>query len=97
MRVAALQPVRGQSGCRQWQNQAAGEFFRPFYGDFWVLALPENYRWVLAGEPSRQYRWVLSSPPPMAPAHCEATLARAEVLGYARSAFRLTPQRQALP
>ena len=37
--------------------------FRPFYGDFWVLALPEDYRWVLVGEPSRQYGWVLSRTP----------------------------------
>ena len=72
-------------------------FFRPFYGGYQVLALPDDYRWVLVGEPSRQYGWVLSRTPQMAPTDYAAALARAEVLGYARSAFRLTPQNQPLP
>ena len=72
-------------------------FFRPFYGDYQVLALPDDYRWVLVGEPSRQYGWVLSRTPQMAPADYEAALARADALGYPRSTFRLTPQRQPLP
>ncbi len=62
-----------------------------------MLALPDDYRWVLMGEPSRQYGWVLSRTPQMAPADYEAALARAEVLGYPRSAFTLTPQNQPLP
>lgn len=38
-------------------------YFRPFYGDYWVLALPEDYRWVLVGEPTRRYGWVLLRTP----------------------------------
>lgn len=72
-------------------------FFRPFYGDYWVLALPDDYRWVLVGEPSRQYGWVLSRTPSLPAADLAAALDRAQALGYAREAFRLTPQRQPLP
>ena len=72
-------------------------FFRPFYGDYWVLALPDDYRWVLVGAPSRQYGWVLSRTPQLAPADLEAALGRAEALGFARAAFKLTPQTQPLP
>lgn len=71
-------------------------FFRPFYGDYWILALAEDYRWVLVGEPTRRYGWVLSRSPQIAPADLEAALARAQALGYERSAFTLTPQRQPL-
>ena len=71
-------------------------FFRPFYGDYWVLALPDDYRWVLVGEPRRQLGWVLSRTPDIAPADLEAALARAEALGYSRSAFRPTPQTRSL-
>ena len=71
-------------------------FFRPFYGDYWVLALDPEYRWVLVGEPSRRYGWVLSRTPTLPPADQEAAMARAEALGYQRSAFRLTPQTQPL-
>ena len=71
-------------------------FFRPFYGDYWVLALGPDYRWALVGEPGRQYGWVLSRTPQMAPADLEAALARAETLGYPRTAFKATPQTRPL-
>ena len=71
-------------------------FFRPFYGDYWVLALGPDYRWALVGEPGRQYGWVLSRTPQMVPADLEAALARAETLGYTRAAFKATPQTQPL-
>lgn len=67
-------------------------FFRPFYGDYWVLALGPDYRWALVGEPRRQYGWVLSRTPTMTAAELDAALARAEALGYARSDFKPTPQ-----
>jgi len=67
-------------------------FFRPFYGDYWVLALDADYRWALVGEPGRRYGWVLSRTPRMAAADLETALARAESLGYARTSFQLTPQ-----
>ncbi|HEX5804691.1 MAG TPA: lipocalin family protein [Azospira sp.] len=67
-------------------------FFRPFYGDYWVLALDPDYRWVLVGEPRRQYGWILSRTPALDPAVLKALLDRAEALGYARDAFRPSPQ-----
>ena len=72
-------------------------FFRPFYGDYWVLALPADYRWVLVGEPTRRYGWILSRTPQMLPADLQAAMAQAQALGYERSAFKLTPQTQAMP
>jgi apolipoprotein D and lipocalin family protein len=71
-------------------------FFRPFYGDYWVLALAPDYRWALVGEPSRRFGWVLSRTPQIAPADLEAALARAETLGFARAAFKASPQTQPL-
>ena len=35
-------------------------FFRPFYGDYWVLMLDKNYEYVVVGTPSREYLWILS-------------------------------------
>jgi len=35
-------------------------FFRPFYGDYQILILDENYQYVVIGEPSRKYFWILS-------------------------------------
>lgn len=72
-------------------------FFRPFYGDYWVLALPDDYRWALVGEPSRKFGWVLARKPQLAAVDLAAALARAEALGYDPTAFKLTPQTQPLP
>ena len=35
-------------------------FFWPFYGDYWVLMLADDYRYVVVGEPKREYLWILS-------------------------------------
>lgn len=35
-------------------------FFRPFYGDYWIIDLDENYSYALVGSPSREYLWILS-------------------------------------
>lgn len=35
-------------------------FFRPFYGDYWILMLGNNYEYALIGEPSREYLWILA-------------------------------------
>ena len=35
-------------------------FFRPFYGDYWVLILDKNYDYVVVGIPNREYLWILA-------------------------------------
>lgn len=35
-------------------------FFRPFYGDYWILDLDENYKYAIVGTPSKEYLWILS-------------------------------------
>jgi apolipoprotein D and lipocalin family protein len=35
-------------------------FFWPFYGNYWILDIGENYEYALIGEPSRKYLWILS-------------------------------------
>ncbi len=71
-------------------------FFRPFYGNYWVLALGNNYDWVLVGEPKRQFGWILSRKPVLDEASMNAALARAEQLGYSRSQFAASPQTKPL-
>src|SRR5206468_5129636 len=35
-------------------------FFRPFYGDYWILDHADDYSWSIVGEPSGRYLWILS-------------------------------------
>ena len=71
-------------------------FFRPFFGDYWILAIDPDYKWVLVGEPRRKYGWILSRMPQLDERSLQFALDKASTLGYARAAFQLTPQTQAL-
>jgi apolipoprotein D and lipocalin family protein len=62
-------------------------FFRPFYGDYWVLALDPDYQWVLVGEPARENGWVLSRAKKLDDATYNAILDTAAALGYDKARF----------
>lgn len=36
------------------------QFFWPFKGDYYIIALDTNYQWAMIGEPARKYFWILS-------------------------------------
>ena len=71
-------------------------FFRPFYGDYWILELDPDYRWVLVGEPGRRYAWILARETTLDEATLEWLLARAAALGFDRQAFVRTPHTGAM-
>jgi apolipoprotein D and lipocalin family protein len=66
-------------------------FFRPFYGNYWVLALDPDYKWVLVGEPKRTFGWVLARDNQLDDATLSKVLDRAVSLGYERNAFKPSP------
>ena len=35
-------------------------FFWPFYGDYWIIKLDDNYGYSVVGTPSRKFLWILS-------------------------------------
>ena len=67
-------------------------FFWPFYDDYWVLALDDDYTEVLVGTPNREYGWILARRPDLPEARIQALLNRAEELGFDSAAFRRMPQ-----
>ncbi len=69
-------------------------FFQPFYGDYWILALDPDYRWVLVGEPGRDYAWILARTPQLDAVTLEGLLTHAASLGFDRQAFQMTPHTQ---
>lgn len=66
-------------------------FFRPFYGDYWVIGLDPGYRWAVVGSPDRDSLWVLSRATPMAEADFQAALAVARREGFDLSRLQRTP------
>lgn len=66
--------------------------WRPFWGDYWVIGLDDDYQWAVVGEPSREYGWVLSRTPTLDEAALEKVVAVLEQNGYAWSAFETSPE-----
>ena len=40
-------------------------FFWPFYGDYWIMKLGNDYEYAVVGTPNRKYLWILSRTPHM--------------------------------
>jgi Bacterial lipocalin len=40
-------------------------FFWPFYGDYWIIKLGENYEYAVVGSPNHKYLWILCRTPQM--------------------------------
>lgn len=57
-------------------------FFWPFYGDYWILDLGENYDYAVVGTPDRKYLWILSRTPVMEDALYERLLLKIGQLGF---------------
>ena len=36
------------------------QFFWPFSGDYWIMELDKDYRYVLVGDPELKYLWILA-------------------------------------
>lgn len=71
-------------------------FFRPFYGNYWILDLDEGYQWVLVGEPSRKYAWILSRSATLDPSIQTKLIEKAATLGYQSKQFQISAQNSPL-
>jgi apolipoprotein D and lipocalin family protein len=65
---------------------------RPFWGDYWILGLEENYKYVIVGEPSRKYGWILSRTQKMTNENLETCYEILRKQGYDPDEFVLTRQ-----
>ena len=65
-------------------------FFWPFYGDYWVLMLADDYRYAVVGEPSREYLWILSRTKVLSEEDLKAIKTQLPSLGYDASKLYFT-------
>jgi apolipoprotein D and lipocalin family protein len=63
--------------------------WRPFWGDYWILGLDENYRWAVVGSPDRRYGWVLARTPRLEEGTMAKIAAILERNGYTWSRFKM--------
>jgi apolipoprotein D and lipocalin family protein len=67
-------------------------FFRPFWGDYWIIDLDPGYRFAVVGHPGRDYLWILARAPAMDEATLEGILGRLRAQGYQTSRLVRTLQ-----
>jgi lipocalin len=57
-------------------------FFGPFFGDYRIMMLDENYQYVLVGGSTNRFLWILSRTPQLDEATLSLILAEADRRGY---------------
>jgi lipocalin len=58
------------------------QFFWPFSGDYWIMELDKEYRYVLVGDPSHKYLWILAREKEMDEQTYNMLLSKAVENGY---------------
>ena len=67
-------------------------FFRPFWGDYWVLELGPDYGHAVVAAPSRDALWILSRTPALPAPLLQQICARLRAQGFEVARLRQTPQ-----
>lgn len=67
---------------------------RPFWGDYWIIGLDENYQWAIVGTPSRKYGWVLSRTPVLSDETMREIFERLRSQNYNPETFELSVQQK---
>ncbi len=69
------------------------EFFWPFKGKYWIIALAPDYSYAMVGNPDRKSLWILSRKPWMEKETYKELLIIALSKGFDISKLRITPQK----
>ena len=66
--------------------------WRPFWGDYWIIGLDENYKWAVVGTPDRKYGWILSRTKKLTPEKMEMIFKIIKEQGYNPEDFKMSEQ-----
>jgi apolipoprotein D and lipocalin family protein len=67
-------------------------FFRPFYGDYYIIDLADDYSYALVGSPSRELLWILSRTKTITDETKNKILKKATLSGFDANKFIWTIQ-----
>ena len=68
--------------------------FRPFWGDYWIIGLDDNYQWAVVGSPNRKYGWVLSRTPSLPDETMQKIFSILKEQHYNPDSFEMSPQQK---
>jgi apolipoprotein D and lipocalin family protein len=67
---------------------------RPFWGDYWIIGLDENYQWAVVGTPGRKYGWVLSRTPSLSDETMQKIFSILREQNYNPDSFEMSEQKE---
>jgi len=67
---------------------------RPFWGDYWIIGLDENYQWAVVGTPSRKYGWILSRTPSLPDNTMQEIFSLLKSQNYNPAVFKMSRQKE---
>ena len=67
-------------------------FFWPFYGDYWIIKLGQDYDYAVVGTPDRNYLWILSRAPHLEDLFFSELIEFVKALGFNMSNLIKTTQ-----
>jgi apolipoprotein D and lipocalin family protein len=67
------------------------------WGDYWVIALDEDYQWAMVGSPKADYLWILSRSDQLDAGVRNRLIEQARRMGYPVDKVEITPQRSQQP
>ncbi|TPV94533.1 MAG: lipocalin family protein [Myxococcales bacterium FL481] len=72
-------------------------FFWPFWGDYWIIDLGEDYEFAVVGHPGRDYLWILSRTPTLDESVYREIVDRLQAQGYPPERLKKTLQPSPAP
>ena len=70
---------------------------RPVWGDYWILAIADDYRFSVVGDRSRKYAWILSRTPQLTARDLSTAIDTLKSNGFDTQLLITTPQSDGLP
>lgn len=83
--------VEGSANARLEVSFVSFLGWRPFWGDYWIVGLGDDYGWAVVGAPDREYGWVLARRPRPDPATRASIADVLREQGYDPADFEETP------
>ena len=71
------------------------QFFWPFKGKYWIIALADDYSYAVVSHPNRKYLWILSRTPSLPDATYQSILDMLKEKGFDLSSLKKTVQEPA--
>lgn len=68
------------------------QFFWPFKGKYWIIALADDYSYAMVGHPNRKYLWILNRMPQMEEAQYKKLVDIAAAKGFDTRQLQRTDQ-----